>query len=267
MNNLKIYFFGINFYKKDNNNYENFLKLKRKETNMNRKEKITAFLKQKGFYIVAVLCLMAVGIAGFGAYSNSGKNLKIEQTPSKTEIIEQTESEPSETEDFTSPDSETPAETEQPAPVTEKTEPQTEQTGVTSSKFILPVHGDIIAKPNLDELTFSPVFGDYRLHLGTDIGCDEGTPVNSATSGKIESIEQDAFWGTVITVDHQNGLIAKYMSVNPGKNIKQGMSVSSDTVLGKTAKIPAESNLDPHFHIEIYQDGKPISPLKLFGLE
>lgn len=230
------------------------------------KEKISAFFKAKGFYIVAVLCLAAVGVAAYSAYSGASSNIKInENTVSSEQSI--VSSEPETTEEPSE-------ETEEAQTIVEGIEDETEsvtqnakQTQAQTPKFVLPVHGDIIKKSNTEELSFSATYGDFRLHTGTDISCDEGTEVNSAFSGIVESVEQDTVWGTVITINHQNGITAKYMNVTPNDNIKEGVSVTAETVLGKTASIPAESADEPHLHIEVFKDGKPISPLSLMGLE
>ena len=69
---------------------------------------------------------------------------------------------------------------QQPAPEQQPTPPADEQTGkdVLPERFLLPVYGVMQKKHDSELQVFSPTMGDYRMHLGIDVGTAAGASVS-----------------------------------------------------------------------------------------
>ena len=118
---------------------------------------------------------------------------------------------------------------------------------------ITPVEGWITRQFNQDTIS------DNRNHLGIDFAPASGTPIKATANGVVGKIENDKFYGILITVLHENGystryghcsqaLVAKHERVNKGQTI---------ALVGNTGRSTA-----PHLHYEILKDGKNINPIK-----
>lgn len=148
---------------------------------------------------------------------------------------------------------------------------QTTNEGVSSvpygrSAFTVPVQGEIIKKFSQSELLYSKTFGDVRFHSGIDIACKKGTAVSSCADGTVTAIEENGQYGNVVTIDHGNGITAKYSSIADLK-IKIGDKVKSGDIIGTVSTIPAECNDPDHLHFEVYKNGVAVEPIKALGLD
>ncbi len=227
------------------------------------KENVVTFFKTKGFYIVASLCLVAVGVASYSAYSGVQNNLGVENESSANSIVSEIESNVNDA--IPSVQEKTKTETTSEA-VTSKNKPSAVSAKVADN-FIIPVHGDIIKKFSKEELTYSKTLNDLRLHPAIDIACEKDTEVNAAGKGTVTEIASDTFSGSVIVIDHGNGLVIRYVGVKPAENIKKGSTVTEETVLGVYQEIPYESADEPHIHIEVLKNNEFISPYEVLGIE
>ena len=74
-----------------------------------------------------------------------------------------------------------------------------------------------------------------------------------------------ALWGTVITVDHGNGFIAKYCGLRKDSTVKSGDEIKMGDKIGLLDEIPLEKDDGIHLHFELHKDGKAISPTEYLG--
>ena len=132
--------------------------------------------------------------------------------------------------------------------------------------FSMPVAGDTLKNFSETELQYSKTYGDMRLHTGIDIKVNKGTAVSACADGVVENIELSTTMGNVVTIDHKNGIIVKYASIED-LEIAVGDSVEAGDIIGTTATIPSECMDEEHLHIEVTLNGKPADPLKTLGLE
>ena len=94
----------------------------------------------------------------------------------------------------------------------------------------------------------------------------EGEQVKAISYGTVKNIYDDALWGTVVVIDHGNGVTAKYCGFNKETlEIKKGATVESGSLLGYLGTIPCEKSELSHLHFEIIYNGKNIEPLELMG--
>ncbi len=233
-------------------------KMKNQQTKQNKKTKYK--FTKGGFYAVIAACIIALGFTSLSAYnsistdknndSKAENNYTAEEngnnTVEKTEIIDNT-SEQTEI---------TPAETEISEPA-----------AVEAEFFIMPVTGEILKNFSLTELQYSETYCDLRIHPALDVAADKGTNVTASGEGTVTSVENSATHGNTVTIDHGNGITAKYCGLSEKLNVAAGDVVNSETVIGTVGDIPAESVEKPHFHFEMYKNDEAISPLVMFGME
>ncbi len=132
--------------------------------------------------------------------------------------------------------------------------------------FSLPCEGEILKNFSDKELVYSKTFGDMRLHSGIDIACKKGTSVSACGDGKIIGIDESSQYGTVVSLELEGGITAKYASLKDLK-VKLGDKVKSGDILGVTTTIPAECNDEEHLHLEIYKNGIATDPIEALNLK
>lgn len=214
------------------------------------------------FYIVLSLCLIAVGVAAWSAVSaftdfKQQENIipEIENTQPPAEIEAPVTSELPKVEYEKAEESET---KEEPKP----------QKNNTAEYFLMPIDkGEIIKNFDESTLQFSKTMNDMRLHLGIDIKAESDTPVKSAGKGTVKEIYDDAVLGYTVVIDHGNSLVAKYCGLSSATLVAVNDSVDAGTEIGSVGSIPSESADDAHLHLEMYKDGKAVSPLTAMGME
>lgn len=162
-------------------------------------------------------------------------------------------------------------ETEEPE--TEETQAETEET-TQSSKYAtpyqdyysLPLGTDILKDYSPDKPAYSATMGDWRTHSGIDFKAAEGEQVKAISYGTVTKVYEDALWGTVVIIDHGNGVTAKYCGFNKDTlEIKKGSTVESGSLLGYLGTIPCEKSDLSHLHFEISYNGENVEPLELMG--
>lgn len=228
--------------------------------------KAKKFFKEKGFYLVACTCLVAVGMAAWTATAPIGTKNNESQPQNVT----------SETVTNTQPVS------DRPVDVTVSGEPKTSSvTSKTTSKtpvvsktqkptaeyFVMPVTGQIIKNYSDNMLQYSETFKDMRLHRGIDIACDKGTAVFASGDGTVTYVGSDPMLGELVKIDHGNGVLCVYCGLNKNIPVGVGDTVNSKTQVGIVGTVPGESAEETHLHFEVYKDGIAASPLKLLKME
>ncbi len=222
-------------------------------------------------YIILSLCLVALGI-GAKTLMNA-----IESKPSDTSsagdtttsisgnvnniISDITYSDISSTDDVSKEPA--PQSSNKPVDKPVSSEPKT----TVANYFVLPVTGNIIKGFSESELQYSATFNDMRLHLGIDIAADNSTAIKSAGDGVVKEVTTNDTFGVTVVIDHGNGIIAKYKGLEKEPLVKAGDTVHAGTVIGSLGTVPCESLDQAHLHLEFTKDQKPVSPLKIMGME
>ena len=149
---------------------------------------------------------------------------------------------------------------------TEKTTYAYESNKAYKGKWLMPVNGSIGKDYSAGTLVKSATMGDYRVHNGIDIVAKKGTKVVSANSGKVLEIYNDAFWGTVIVVDHGGEVLAKYCGLAKDTAVEKGQLVDSGTQLGTVGVIPCEQKDESHFHLEMTVNSEVQDPIAVMNM-
>lgn len=224
--------------------------------------KFNKFLSGKGFYGVLAACMVAIGVAGYIAVANLGVK--------EPEINPPTSSVPQLHGGITQnsmPQSQAGQETvdnkteSQPYESKAENVPQAQKKPV-AGYFVLPITGEVIKDFSDTTLQFSNTYSDMRMHTGVDIAPNSGTVVKSAGDGYVTDILDSADYGTVVTVDHGNGITARYCGLK-NVTVKKADTLTAGQALGEIDTVPCECVDKAHLHFETYKEGKAISPFSL----
>lgn len=115
-------------------------------------------------------------------------------------------------------------------------------------------------------LVYNESLNEYTTHLGIDFIVADGAEVMASFAGTVESVTYDNLTGTVIVIDHGDGLKTSYASLASDVLVTVGQQVKAGEVIGKaTASAGNEQNLGAHLHFSTLQNGTYINPMNYLG--
>ncbi|MDE6280811.1 MAG: M23 family metallopeptidase, partial [Oscillospiraceae bacterium] len=124
------------------------------------------------------------------------------------------------------------------------------------------VKGTIIADFSVEALAYDETMGDWRTHSGLDIAAPLGTQVLAAANGTVSAIEQDDMLGTVVKIDHGQGLVSEYANLAAVPTVSVGDEVTTGAVIGSVGETAAgESGRQAHLHYALLKDGQAVNPV------
>ena len=211
---------------------------------------IVRFLRDKGYYLVLLLCAAAVGVSGYLLLSGRDKTPAQEVKASESGVHEQVDASKPRTADVMAT---------QPSGKTEPTEPS--QASKSDLKVVAPVDGEPVNSFAADFLAYNTTTRDWRTHEGVDLAAAAGAPVKAAADGTVYTIYDDDSLGTTVVLRHENGYTTHYSNLAEEVSVKVGDKVKAGDELGKigaTANIETAS--EPHLHFEVYRNNSPIDP-------
>ena len=218
-------------------------------------------LKEKGYYIVLLLCIVAVGISGYvfirtAISAHRGEGAALEPDAGSTLDVPLTARQP---ETGAAPDADAEAGSAQDAAVTAMTD--AEVSAAAARTVIRPVAGETIAAYSMDALVYNETMADWRVHCGVDIAAQPGAQVLAASAGTVTAVYDDAFYGTTVELAHEDGYRTVYANLTPTALVDAGQTVAAGTVLGAVGDTAiAECAQSPHLHFAVLQDEEPIDP-------
>ncbi len=139
---------------------------------------------------------------------------------------------------------------------------QTETTtkGAVSVYFSYPLGNKITKEYSKGEIVKNKTTDDWRTHNGVDINGALGDQVNAICDGEVTEVRDDALWGTVVTIDHGNGITADYCGLEKNSTVQPGDMIKINQKIGVLGEIPLESADGVHLHLEIHRDGVTVAP-------
>ncbi len=131
--------------------------------------------------------------------------------------------------------------------------------------YSFPLGNSVSKEYSKDELVKNATTGDWRTHNGVDIKGKKGESVKAISDGTVTHLSHNALWGTTITIDHGNGIVAKYCGFEKDSTVKPGDDVKANQQIGTLGEIPLENADGIHLHLEITKDGVSVSPSDYLG--
>ncbi len=149
--------------------------------------------------------------------------------------------------------------------------PDTREESTTEEKitiyFEYPLKNKVTKAFSNGEIVRNNTTGDWKTHNGMDIAGQNGEEIKSIADGVVTELSHDELWGTVVTIDHNNGFIAKYSGLQKDGVIQPGEVVKANQKIGNLGEIPVEKADGVHLHFELIKNGKHVSPTSYFGKE
>ncbi|MCH5170268.1 MAG: M23 family metallopeptidase [Oscillospiraceae bacterium] len=142
---------------------------------------------------------------------------------------------------------------------------ETETTKPESCYFALPSENNITKHFSGGEMVKNTTTDDWRAHTGIDIAGKVGDPVKAICDGTVTDVRDDDLWGTIVTIDHGNGIISEYRGLGRGSTPDVGTQIKINDKVGNLGEIPVENADGVHLHIEIREKGNIIDPEKVIG--
>lgn len=234
--------------------------------------KFRSFMRDKGFYIGLVACIVAAGVSSFWAIRRMMHRLDGEQQPQQgyqeeipwqapqVRVEQKTPGVPVEPKPSQTPSRQQPSSSGQSA---QQQAPQNfgADAGPAAASFVQPVSGKICAAYSGNELVYNETLGDWRTHNGVDISCAEDAQVKACAAGEVKAVYEDGNWGHVVEVE-SNGVVFRYAGMHKDTAVKPGDRVAAGQQLGKIGEVGCESAVGAHLHFETLKGGVYTDPME-----
>ena len=205
-----------------------------------------SFVKEKGYYIVLLLCAAAVGVSGYFLLSS-----RSEASPEETPVIATI--------------APTVAASERPSAVRqEPTAPST--TAPSPSVVQRPVAGEELTAFAVDHLAYNETTRDWRTHEGVDLSAAPGEVVVAAADGTVHAVYEDERLGMTVVLTHGDGYTTHYSNPAGEVAVSVGDTVTAGTTLGTVgATANIETGIAPHLHFAVYRSNTPVDPAEFWS--
>ena len=104
----------------------------------------------------------------------------------------------------------------------------------------------------------------YMPNTGIDYTNEEKFEIVSILDGTVIDIREDELLGKIVEVRHENELVSSYAGLSE-ISVQKGESITQGTKLGVSGTNKINESLGNHLHLEIYQNGVNVDPLKVIG--
>ena len=233
-------------------------------------DRVSDFMAGKGFYIVLLLCVMALGVSGYYLLSGFGQEpaepvsgrvtVVVTPAPTPAPVPSAAVRPPATATPRPAPTAEPIPEATAPAEVSQA--PAAEPTTATASVFTWPVKGEVLRPWAVETLNYDETMGDWRTHDGVDIAAPAGTQVIAPAGGTISDLYTDDLMGTTVVILHADGVMSTCSNLAAVPTVEIGDPVRTGDVIGSvgTSAI-AESAEASHLHHSKPKDGESGDPL------
>lgn len=225
----------------------------------NQKSKgFRSFVKEKGYYIVLLLCAVAVGTSAYFLLTRNKsaqprtaapviatEAALSEETPGETKTVQQ--------------------ETVRSTEPVQKPQTATEPTSPTRLSTARPLDGETVMAFAADHLAYNETTRDWRTHEGVDFRAEQGQQVCAAAAGTVYAIYEDESFGMTVVLQHADGYTTHYSNLSEDVPVSVGDKLAQGDVVGTVgATACVETAAQPHLHFAVYQNNRPVDPEEFF---
>lgn len=253
-----------------------------------KKNKSKKPTERVSFYIALSICMMAVGLAVWSAYTSFGDvpeeddssyfgSLSSPTAAVAQEMTGVTEAVETEAPEETEPAPETEPPTQKYSVIVSETNPETKDVAHNSGldplqavlrvkeSLIFPVKSQNVIKPYSEDSVYNTTMKDYRAHTGCDFSAEEGESVYAMCAGTVKDISSSELYGIIVEVDCGDFSVY-YCGLSSDLSVEKDSTVSAGDTIGTVGKIPCEND-SAHVHVEIRVGDRLIDPLSVIDSE
>lgn len=224
------------------------------------KERFSDFMAGKGFYIVLLLCVAALGVSGYYLFSGTEDPGQTVSGPARVTVTAQPSAAVVPPSTATPTPAATPAPTAAPSPAAKATAAPAPATA-TASVFTWPVKGEVLRAYTVEALAYDRTMGDWRVHDGIDIAAAAGTQVMAPAGGTVADLYTDDLMGTTVVISHADGVMSTCSNLAAVPSVEIGDSVRTGDVIGSVGQTAiGESAEASHLHLSMTKDGVSVDP-------
>ena len=104
-----------------------------------------------------------------------------------------------------------------------------------------------------------PIFGNWRMHKGTDYAAASGTPVRAIGDGVIVRAGWGSGYGNVLEIRHRNGIVTRYGHLSRyAAHMRVGTRVTKSQTVAYVGSTGWATG--PHLHFEVLVNGQQRDP-------
>lgn len=207
------------------------------------RERYIRFVEKQGFAIITVVCVAT--ITATALWSNHHEDSYVAPTPPVSRDVSAAQLLQQRLQDTAAP---SPAPTEAPRTWL----PPLAQT-------------EVLRAYSPDHMAYSGVTGLWSIHNGVDLAATPGSTVSAIADGIVKDAGENPLLGAWLCIDHGDSVEALYAGMALSAAYIAGDQVRAGAVVGYTGNGPVdESDLAPHLHLQVTQDGVPIDPCTLW---
>jgi len=218
-------------------------------------------LKDKGYYIVLFLCVIAVGISGYIFVSTAIRQNRV--SPEELSVPVTADKLPS------SPSAAPAASAEDVTPpsASEMTQAEADELLRQQARMLAvpPLKGEVLREFSADSLSYNETTRDWRLHDAVDIASDGGE-VCACMAGTVTEVYDDVNFGTTVVITHDGGYETVYGNLTAMPVVSVGDTVDPGDLLGAvgdTAMLEAADG--GHLHFQVLLHGESIDPMEFLN--
>jgi len=138
--------------------------------------------------------------------------------------------------------------------------PPEEVSGPLVFAMPLNVEFDLIKGYSETELQWNETAGQWQGHRAIKLAVGKGTPVLATYAGTITNIVNDSLEGTIIEITHRDGVVTRYMGLDPNVSVQRNTIVQKGQQIGTVGNRPVDHKDGPHVKLEVLRNGKKVNP-------
>lgn len=249
-------------------------------------EKLEAFFAGKGFYIVLLLSAAVIGTSIWLMISGSRTDVENNTGMETVSMTQAAAQQPGDVLEAMKKTDATPAPTSAPTPEPQAPEVnpgvglnqpgETAGAGETAAAetveetivFVWPLSGAVERGYSMEALLYDRTMADWRTHDGWDIAAELGAKVSAVGPGIVSNVYADDLMGTVVEIDHPNGLRSVYANLAAVPTVVMGQQVSAGETIGSVGDTAlSEVGEACHLHFAMEQGDSSVDPALWLPME
>lgn len=119
-----------------------------------------------------------------------------------------------------------------------------------------------------DELIYNSTLKQWETHKAIDFSAATGSKVYSILDGTVVDVYSNLLEGSVVVIEHDNGIVSTYGSLDENLLVKEGDKVNRGQELGTiSTSATNETDANAHLHFSMTDNGKKIDPASYLNIE